>query len=90
MSRIGPRVFLLRLLDLVFRNRREARLAAEIQDHLDALTEQYATSGMSDAEARLAARRAFGGVDQIKILSAISRSGLPSALMSPIATHPGE
>lgn len=68
MSGTGPRVFFSRVLDLVFHSRREGRLAAEIQDHLDALTEQYSTSGMSEVEARLAARRAFGGVDQIKIL----------------------
>jgi putative ABC transport system permease protein len=68
MSRPGPRIFFSRLLDLVFRNRREARLNAEIEEHLDALTEQYVTAGMSRVEATLAARRAFGGVDQIKIL----------------------
>ena len=68
MNRTGPRVFFSRLLDLVFRNRREARLAAEIQNHLDALAAQYASSGMSEADAQLAARRAFGGVDRIKIL----------------------
>ena len=76
MSRTGFRVFFSRLLDLVFRNRRETRLEAEVQDHLDALTEQYVAAGLSDSDARLAARRAFGGVDQIKVLHREQR-GLP-------------
>jgi predicted permease len=64
----GLRVFFSRLLDLVLRQRRESRLADEIQAHLDGLTDQYTAAGMPAAEARLAARRAFGGVDQVKIL----------------------
>ena len=76
MSRPGFRVFFSRLLDLVFRDRREARLAAEIQDHLDALTAQYIAAGLSDSDARSAARRAFGGVDQVKVLYR-DQSGLP-------------
>jgi putative ABC transport system permease protein len=68
MNGTGLRVFFSRLLDLVLRQRRESRLAAEIQAHLDGLTDHYRAAGMPAAEARLAARRAFGGVDQVKIL----------------------
>jgi putative ABC transport system permease protein len=45
---------------------RERRLDEEIRSHLSALEADYIRSGMSPDEARLAARRAFGGVEQIK------------------------
>ena len=45
---------------------RERRLDQEIADHLDLLTDQYIAAGMVPAEARRAARRAFGGIDQMK------------------------
>ncbi len=70
------RVLLSRLADLVTRGRREARLAQEVETHLQLLAEEYARRGMSPAEARLAARRAFGGVDQVKELYRDQR-GLP-------------
>ena len=60
------RVWLSRILDLLFSGRRERRLEEEIRTHLDLLTDQYVAAGMSPAEARQAARRSFGGVDQIK------------------------
>jgi predicted permease len=41
-------------------------MAEEMQAHLDGLTERNIAAGMSPAEARYAARRAFGGVEQIK------------------------
>jgi hypothetical protein len=37
----------------------------EIQSHLDLLTEEHLRGGMSLREARAAARREFGGVDQM-------------------------
>jgi putative ABC transport system permease protein len=77
MTRTAFRVFFSRLLDRVFRRRREQRLALEIQEHLDALTEQYEAAGMSRADAGFAARRAFGGVDQLRILHREQR-GLPA------------
>ncbi|HUE85198.1 MAG TPA: ABC transporter permease [Vicinamibacterales bacterium] len=77
MSQTGLRVFISRLLDVVLRSGREQRLAEEIHDHLAALTEQYIAAGMSDVDARQAARRAFGGVDQVKMLHREQR-GLPS------------
>jgi predicted permease len=62
----GIRVFVSRILDLLFSRRREQRLEEEIRTHLELLTEQHAAAGMPLAEARQAARRSFGGVDQIK------------------------
>jgi predicted permease len=58
--------FISRLLDLVFRRQRDDRLSEEVQAHLDLLADEHIARGMSPAEARLAARKAFGGVDQIK------------------------
>lgn len=55
-----------RLLDLFTRDRRERRLDAEIQTHIDFLIEEHIARGLSPGDARLAARKAFGGVDQMK------------------------
>jgi predicted permease len=60
------RVLLSRLLDVVLRRQRESRLSEEIQTHLDLLTEQHIAAGLSPDAARTAARRAFGGVAQVK------------------------
>ena len=60
------RTFLSRLLDVIFRRSREARLADEVQSHLDLLTDEFIAKGMTRDDAALAARKAFGGVDQIK------------------------
>jgi len=60
------RVLLSRTLDLVLRCRRDERLSQEIQAHLDQLVDQFVADGMSRADARLAALRAFGGIDQVK------------------------
>lgn len=62
----GLRVWFSRLFDLVLRRQRESRLSEEIQTHLDLLTDQLIAQGMTPAAARAAARREFGGVDQIK------------------------
>lgn len=50
------------------RSRAEAELADEVQTHLDLLAHDFVARGMSPEEARFAARRAFGGVDQAKAL----------------------
>jgi putative ABC transport system permease protein len=55
-----------RLLDLVLRRQREDRLSEETQTHLDLLTDEHIARGMTPADARLAALKSFGGVDQIK------------------------
>ena len=60
------RTWLSRLTGLIFSRSREARLSNEIEHHLDRLTDEYVAHGMSPADARLAARKAFGGVDQVK------------------------
>ena len=41
-------------------------MAEEMQAHLDGLTERNVAAGMSPEEARYAARRSFGGIEQIK------------------------
>ena len=62
----GLRQFLSRLLS-PFRNRRaEHELSREVESHLALLEDEFAAKGMAPADARLAARRAFGGVDQAK------------------------
>jgi predicted permease len=55
-----------RIVDVILRRRREARLSEEVQTHLDLLADDLMAQGMSPADARLAARKAFGGVDQMK------------------------
>src|SRR5437773_795881 len=55
-----------RILGLFGRRRRDADLQSEIDAHLDQLAEEHLRRGLSAAEARAAARRDFGGVDQIK------------------------
>src|SRR6266566_2150932 len=64
MSRF--RAWFCRLLGLVRKQSRESEMNAEIQQHLDALTERNIAAGMSPKEARNAALREFGGVEQIK------------------------
>ncbi len=51
---------------LFLRKRLEREMAAEMQAHLDELAERNVAAGMAPEEARYAARRAFGGVEQIK------------------------
>ena len=70
------RVLLSRLADVVVRGRRDRRLDDEIQTHLDLLAAEFVRRGMTPAEARLAARRSFGGVDQLKSVYRDQR-GLP-------------
>lgn len=62
------RSLLSRMLDLVVRRQREDRLRAEVEAHLAFLTDDYVSQGMSEAEARLAARKSFGGVEQVKAM----------------------
>jgi putative ABC transport system permease protein len=70
------RIWLSRAVDVVLGRRRERRLRDEIEHHLDLLSEELKRAGMSDAEARLAARRQFGGIDQLRITHREQR-GLP-------------
>jgi len=60
------RTILSRLLDVVLRRSREQRMDTEIQAHLDLLADEYVAKGLPRRDAESAARKAFGGVDQLK------------------------
>jgi predicted permease len=60
------RVLLSRVLGLFVARRRDQELTDEIEAHLDLLAEEHLRRGLSREDARAAARRAFGGVDQVK------------------------
>jgi predicted permease len=55
-----------KVLALFRRKALEREMAEEMRAHLDGLAERNVAAGMSPEEARYAARRAFGGVEQIK------------------------
>jgi predicted permease len=56
----------LRLLSFFRSGAAEAELSREIQSHLQLLEDEFVSNGIPRDEARLAARRAFGGVEQAK------------------------
>jgi predicted permease len=60
------RAWFSRLSGLFNRDRRNAEIAEEIQQHVDLLTERNIAAGMPADEARTAALRQFGGVEQIR------------------------
>jgi putative ABC transport system permease protein len=60
------RRFVLRLLSFFRSGAAEAELSREIHSHLRLLEDEHVAKGMSRDDARLAARRAFGGVEQVK------------------------
>ena len=60
------KVLVSRLLDFFVKGRRERRLEEEISLHLELLAEENKKRGMPEREARAAARRSFGGVEQVK------------------------
>ncbi len=60
------RRFFLKLSRLFTNSREEAELAREIAAHLALLEDDYLRQGMAPEEARQAARRAYGGVEQAK------------------------
>jgi macrolide transport system ATP-binding/permease protein len=68
------RRFLLRLLSLFRGWKAERELAREIEAHLALLQEDFERQGMAPEEARLAAQRAYGGVEQAKELHRAARS----------------
>jgi putative ABC transport system permease protein len=61
------RTLLSRIGELLFRRSREERLSDEIAHHLEMMVEDLKRGGMSDADARLTARKHFGGVDQLRM-----------------------
>src|SRR5206468_74817 len=72
MERLRRLVF--RLLTVWRRDRAEADLAREVSSHLALLQDEFQRRGLTPDEARLAARRAFGGVEQTKELQRDARS----------------
>jgi putative ABC transport system permease protein len=62
------RSFFLRILALFRKSHLDSDLDAELQTHLDMLAEENIRRGMSPVEARQAARREFGGLEQTKEL----------------------
>jgi hypothetical protein len=73
----GPgqlRRLLSRIAVLFQPGRAESELAREIDAHLRLLEDQHVENGMSRDEARYAAKRAFGGVEQAKELQRDERS----------------
>ena len=68
------RRFLLRFARLFTNTRAEADLAREVAAHLTLLEDDYLRQGMAPAEARLAAKRAYGNVEQAKQLHRNERS----------------
>src|SRR5215475_14139177 len=55
-----------RLRSLLFKSEMERELDEELRYHIEQQTEQNIRLGMDPEEARRAARKAFGGVDQAK------------------------
>jgi hypothetical protein len=62
----GLRRFLVRALTSLRVNHAEDDLSREVRSHLALLEDDYRARGMDPAAAKLAARRAFGGVEQAK------------------------
>ena len=63
------RVAFTRFFGLLRKRRRDAEMAEEIQEHLEASIQRKIAAGMSPGEARQAAHREFGGVEQWKELA---------------------
>jgi len=72
------RVLLSRVLEPLLKRKRERELAEEIEAHLALLTEEHLRRGLPPEAARAAARRDFGGVEQVKEAHRDQR-GLPFA-----------
>ena len=60
------RVFFARLVEWLRPRRVDDDMTAELASHLDHLTDEYVRRGMTRDDARAAARRQFGGLDQTK------------------------
>jgi predicted permease len=60
------KLFRYRVGALFSKRRLEQEMTDEIREHLEERAERYIESGMSPEEARNAAKRDFGGVDQLK------------------------
>ena len=60
------REFIFRVKALFRRRKLEDEMAEELQEHIELRTERNIAAGMSPDEAHYAARRSFGGLEQIK------------------------
>ncbi|MEX2273187.1 MAG: ABC transporter permease [Vicinamibacterales bacterium] len=69
LRRFASRIFL-----SLRTSRAESELSREISAHLQLLEDQFVAKGMSREDARYAAKRAFGGVEQAKELQRDERS----------------
>lgn len=74
MTTTWLRIFAIRIKGLFGQRRRETELDAELHAHLEALTEENIRRGMNADDARHAAHREFGGVEQAKELYRERRS----------------
>ena len=72
MSRV--RRFLLRIYNTLRPGRAERQLAREVASHLALLEERFIARGLTPEDARAAARRAFGGIEQAKLVHRDVRS----------------
>jgi len=70
------RRFLAKLANLFRGRSAERELAREVESHLAMLEEEFGRRGLSAEEAKLAARRTYGGVEQAKELHREARSFL--------------
>ena len=68
--------FLFKLRNFVQPGHAEQDLAREVESHLELLEDDFRRRGMSTNEARLAAKRAYGGIEQAKELHREERSWL--------------
>ena len=68
------RRFFLRLANLFRSDEAERQLAREVESHLGMLEDEFRRRGMSADDARMAARRAFHGVEQAKEMQRDARS----------------
>src|ERR1700734_767957 len=68
------RRFLSKLANLFRGGRAESELAREIETHLTLLQEDFERRGLTPEEARLAAKREYGGIEQAKELHRAERS----------------
>jgi predicted permease len=66
MPKEALREMLARLWNLFRRKRLDAELDAEVRHHLESLEAEHRARGLSEHEARAAARRDFGGLAQIQ------------------------
>src|ERR1035437_1508038 len=68
------RRFFARLTNLLRVRGAERELAREIESHLTMLQDEFERRGLPPQDAKLAARRAYGGVEQAKELHREARS----------------